>query len=71
VSTVIIGARTDEQLAGNLRAADLKLSSDELARLEKVSRQHLLYPYWHQAKTSAERLSEADLAHLAPYLQGE
>jgi aryl-alcohol dehydrogenase-like predicted oxidoreductase len=69
VSTVIVGARTDEQLADNLKAADLTLSADELARLEKVSRQDLLYPYWHQMKTSADRLSPADLAHIGPYLE--
>ena len=69
VSTVIIGARTDEQLADNLHAADLTLTADELARLERVSRQNLLYPYWHQMKSSAERLSAADLALIGPYLE--
>ena len=32
---VIVGARTDEQLADNLAAAELKLTDDELARLER------------------------------------
>ena len=32
VSTVVIGARTDEQLADNLAAADLELSGEERAR---------------------------------------
>jgi aryl-alcohol dehydrogenase-like predicted oxidoreductase len=68
ISSVVIGARTDEQLADNLRSADLKLSDDERARLEEVSRPPLLYPYWHQRKTASDRLSEADLSLLAPYL---
>jgi aryl-alcohol dehydrogenase-like predicted oxidoreductase len=68
VSSVIVGARTDEQLADNLKAAELTLSDDELGRLEQVSRPPLLYPYWHQLKTSADRLSAADLTLLAPYL---
>jgi aryl-alcohol dehydrogenase-like predicted oxidoreductase len=68
VSSVIIGARTDEQLADNLRAAELTLSDQEAGRLEEVSRPPLLYPYWHQRKTAAERLGPADLALLAPYL---
>ena len=59
VTSVIIGARTDEQLADNLGAADLSLTADELARLEEVSRPPLLYPYWHQAKTAADRLGPA------------
>jgi aryl-alcohol dehydrogenase-like predicted oxidoreductase len=68
VSSVIVGARTDEQLADNLRAAELQLSADELAALEKVSRPDLLYPYWHQWYTSADRLSPADLTLIGPYI---
>jgi aryl-alcohol dehydrogenase-like predicted oxidoreductase len=68
ISSVIVGARTDEQLADNLKAVDLELSDDERARLEQVSRPPLLYPYWHQRKTAADRLSAADLALLAPHL---
>jgi aryl-alcohol dehydrogenase-like predicted oxidoreductase len=68
ISTVIVGARTDEQLAENLAAAELKLTEDEHRRLEQVSRPSLLYPFWHQRTTAADRLSEADLSLLAPYL---
>jgi aryl-alcohol dehydrogenase-like predicted oxidoreductase len=70
VATVIVGARTAEQLADNLGAADLSLSAEEQARLEQVSRPPLLYPYWHQASTATDRLGPADLALLAPYLSG-
>jgi len=68
VVSVIIGARTEEQLADNLAAAELTLSDDEHGRLEAVSRPPLIYPYWHQAKTAADRLGPADLALLGPYL---
>jgi aryl-alcohol dehydrogenase-like predicted oxidoreductase len=68
ISSIVIGARTDEQLADNLKAADLQLPENERHRLEEVSRQPLLYPYWHQRKTASDRLSEADLALLGPYL---
>jgi aryl-alcohol dehydrogenase-like predicted oxidoreductase len=68
VSSVVIGARTEEQLADNLRAAELTLSDKEVGRLEEVSRPPLIYPYWHQRKTAANRLSPADLALLGPYL---
>jgi aryl-alcohol dehydrogenase-like predicted oxidoreductase len=70
VASVVVGARTSEQLADNLAAADLTLSGEELARLERVSRPPLLYPYWHQANSASERLGPADLALLAPYLAG-
>jgi aryl-alcohol dehydrogenase-like predicted oxidoreductase len=69
VSTVIVGARTSEQLADNLAAAELVLTDDEVAQLERASRPDLLYPYWHQAMTPAKnRLSPADLSLLGRHL---
>jgi aryl-alcohol dehydrogenase-like predicted oxidoreductase len=68
VASVVIGARTDEQLADNLAAAELTLSAGEHARLDEVSAPPLLYPYWHQAKTAADRLGQADLTLLGPYV---
>jgi aryl-alcohol dehydrogenase-like predicted oxidoreductase len=69
ISSIVIGARTDDQLADNLRAAGLELSAAERDRLEEVSRPPLIYPYWHQRKTASDRLSPADLALLGPYLK--
>jgi aryl-alcohol dehydrogenase-like predicted oxidoreductase len=70
VTSLIVGARTEEQLADNLGAADLSLTGEELARLEEVSRPPLLYPYWHQAKTASDRLGPADLSLLGRHLAG-
>jgi aryl-alcohol dehydrogenase-like predicted oxidoreductase len=67
VSTVIVGARTDEQLADNLAAADLELSDTEVARLEEVSRPPLVYPFWHQRASAGDRLSPADLSLIGSY----
>jgi aryl-alcohol dehydrogenase-like predicted oxidoreductase len=69
IASVIVGARTDEQLADNLKAVELELSDQELGKLEEVSRQPLPYPYWHQRKTAADRLSPADLTLLAPHIE--
>jgi aryl-alcohol dehydrogenase-like predicted oxidoreductase len=71
VTSVIIGARTDEQLLDNLGGASLLLSADERAALDKVSAPELIYPYWHQLNTAADRLGPADLALLAQHLPGE
>jgi aryl-alcohol dehydrogenase-like predicted oxidoreductase len=68
ITSVIVGARTDEQLQDNLAAAELTLSAEEHALLEEVSRPLLIYPFWHQGKTAPDRLSEADLSLLRPYL---
>jgi aryl-alcohol dehydrogenase-like predicted oxidoreductase len=68
VTSVVIGARTTEQLADNLAAAELTLSEDERARLDEVSAMPLNYPYWHQANTAGDRLSPADLSLLGPHI---
>jgi aryl-alcohol dehydrogenase-like predicted oxidoreductase len=56
VSSVIIGARTLEQLKDNLAAAAWRLDEDEVERLERVSARPLPYPYWHQNRMNGPRL---------------
>jgi aryl-alcohol dehydrogenase-like predicted oxidoreductase len=68
VTSLVIGARTAEQLADNLAAAALSLSDTERARLDKASAPPLIYPYWHQANTASDRLSSADLTLLGPHI---
>jgi aryl-alcohol dehydrogenase-like predicted oxidoreductase len=68
ITSVVIGARTAEQLSDNLAAASLTLTIDERAQLDKASAPPLIYPYWHQAKTASDRLSAADLTLLGPHL---
>jgi aryl-alcohol dehydrogenase-like predicted oxidoreductase len=46
VMSVIIGAKTEEQLADNVAAADLQLSADDLAVLDKASALKPEYPRW-------------------------
>jgi aryl-alcohol dehydrogenase-like predicted oxidoreductase len=69
ITSVIVGARTEEQLADNLAAAALTLTPDEQRRLEEVSRPPLIYPFWHQFATAGERLGAADLSLLGPYMR--
>jgi aryl-alcohol dehydrogenase-like predicted oxidoreductase len=68
VTTLVIGARTEEQLEDNLAAATLSLSDEEVARIEEVSRPPLPYPLWHQAAAASERLSPADLSVLGRHI---
>ncbi|MBV9653842.1 MAG: aldo/keto reductase [Acetobacteraceae bacterium] len=68
VTATIIGARTEQQLRTNLRASELVLTREERSRLDKVSQQRLLYPYWHQHQTAAARLGPADLSLIGPHL---
>jgi aryl-alcohol dehydrogenase-like predicted oxidoreductase len=56
VMSVIIGAKTVEQLDDNLAAADLVLSAGELETLEKVSALRVEYPAWMVARQHNGRL---------------
>ena len=48
VSTVIIGARTEEQLRQNLDAVGWTLTPAQVATLDAASAVTSAYPYWHQ-----------------------
>ena len=48
VSSVIVGARNEEQLRQNLGAVGWSLSGAQVARLDAVSETKPVYPYWHQ-----------------------
>ncbi len=55
VSSVIVGARNEEQLRQNLGAVGWNLSAQQVATLDKASEQTAIYPYWHQRKFFTER----------------
>ncbi|MGC2257301.1 MAG: aldo/keto reductase [Candidatus Sulfotelmatobacter sp.] len=48
VSTVIMGARNEEQLRQNLAAEGWNLSREQIATLDAASEVTAAYPYWHQ-----------------------
>ena len=48
VASVIIGARTEEQLRENLGAVGWQLTPEQMARLDAASAATKAYPYWHQ-----------------------
>jgi len=48
VSTLVIGARNEDQLRQNLDAIGWTLTADQIARLDAASDLPLPYPYWHQ-----------------------
>jgi aryl-alcohol dehydrogenase-like predicted oxidoreductase len=57
ISSVIVGARNEEQLRQNLGAVGWKLSAEQMAALDKASAREPVYPYWHQRKFFAGRNS--------------
>ena len=52
VSSIILGARNEEQLKQNLAAFGWNLTPEQIATLDQASETSLAYPYWHQRGTS-------------------
>jgi aryl-alcohol dehydrogenase-like predicted oxidoreductase len=67
VASVIVGGRTLSHFEDNLKAADLSLLPEEIARLDEVSRPPLLYPYWHQNWAIRSRMSATEHLFHDPY----
>lgn len=57
VTSVIIGAKTEAQLADNIAAKAVEFSSDDLARLDDVSKLKREYPGWMLERQGGERTS--------------
>ncbi len=53
VSTLIIGARNEQQLRQNLGAVGWSLTPEQIAKLDAASEVPVAYPYWHQRQFSS------------------
>ena len=65
ISTVIFGARDEEQLRQNLDAAGWNLSAAQVAKLDKASDVTPVYPYWHQRQFLERNPAPVPLAEKA------
>jgi len=57
VTSVIIGAKTEQQLVDNLAATSVELSRDDLKKLDEVSKLKPEYPGWMLQRQGGERTS--------------
>jgi aryl-alcohol dehydrogenase-like predicted oxidoreductase len=48
VSSIIIGARNEEQLRQNLDSTSFTLTAEQVAKLDRATEVKPIYPYWHQ-----------------------
>jgi aryl-alcohol dehydrogenase-like predicted oxidoreductase len=58
VSSIIMGARDEEQLRHNLGAVGWQLTAEQITKLDEASATTPAYPYWHQMPTAKDRLSD-------------
>jgi aryl-alcohol dehydrogenase-like predicted oxidoreductase len=57
VATIFTGVSSAEQLEANLDAVDLRLTGDQLVRLDEVSARSAPYPYALQRRYGSERIA--------------
>ncbi|MDK2842633.1 MAG: hypothetical protein PWQ17_2139, partial [Anaerophaga sp.] len=55
VTSVIIGVKKPEQLQDNLKSVDIKLTAEELAKLDEVSKLAPEYPGWMLDRQGGDR----------------
>jgi aryl-alcohol dehydrogenase-like predicted oxidoreductase len=67
VASAVVGGLTEYHFRENIAAIDVKLSADDMTRLNNISRLPNLYPYWHHRRFAEDRLGPADWALHANY----
>ncbi|MFB9329201.1 aldo/keto reductase [Paenibacillus aurantiacus] len=59
VASVLVGSSKLSQLEDNLRAAELRLSEENVATLNELTRPTALYPNWFIAQTDDKQVADA------------
>lgn len=67
VASLIVGGTSVKQFENNFRALDLHLSTEDLIRLDEVSRPPQIYPLWHQSQFATSRFGIPDLAGVGAF----
>ena len=62
IASVVVGGLSEQHFRDNIAAVDLKLTAEELDRLNAVSRLPYIYPYWHQHNFAKDRFCAGDWA---------
>ena len=70
VSSVIVAARKAEQLEDNVRAADLRLSDDDIRRLDAASDPGIPYPKWMVLQLDTAEDPRSRIVHPERYEEG-
>lgn len=65
ITSLVIGARNEQQLRDNLGAVGWSLTEEEVRQIEKVSEVPETYPTWHQHKYAGERNPMTSRAYCA------
>ncbi|ARB25887.1 aldo/keto reductase [Pseudomonas tolaasii] len=64
VDSLVLGARTEAQLAENLASIDLVLDDAQMGLIEEAGRPPAIYPFWHRSQLALDRPTSAEAGYL-------
>ncbi|WP_339216406.1 aldo/keto reductase [Solibacillus sp. FSL W8-0372] len=67
VDSIVLSARTKEQLHENIASYSLKLTNEDISQINSVSALEPIYPLWHRAINSLDRASDAEKVYLEEF----
>ncbi|MBO3065766.1 aldo/keto reductase [Staphylococcus shinii] len=69
VDSLVLAARTKEQLQDNIASYNLELTNQEIAAITDLTTPEPIYPLWHRAMNSYEKASKSEKVYLDGYNQ--
>ena len=67
VDSIVLTARTKEQLHENIASYNLKLTDDDISQINDLTALEPIYPLWHRARNSLDKSSNAEKVYLDAY----
>ncbi|EHJ07500.1 aldo/keto reductase [Staphylococcus simiae] len=67
VDSIVLAARSKEQLQDNIASYQLQLTSEEIDMISTLTTPEPIYPLWHRAMNAYDRASNAEKSYLAAY----
>lgn len=69
VDSIILSARTKEQLHENIASYNLKLTNEDISQINNLTALEPIYPLWHRAMNTLDRASNAEKVYLDEYIK--
>ncbi|OUZ39713.1 aldo/keto reductase [Solibacillus kalamii] len=69
VDSIVLSARTKEQLHENIASYSLKLTKEDIFQINDLTALEPIYPLWHRAMNSLDRASNAEKVYFDEYIK--
>ncbi len=69
VDSIVLSARTKEQLHENIASYSLKLTDEDISQINDLTALEPIYPLWHRAINSLDRASNAEKVYIDEFVK--